>query len=147
MAWKSSTARLGPQKKSISEGRGTQLPCLQENRFLPGRRRGARQGRSLSSPEGILPRSLPWQRSYLPAALQSLRHLILVQTFVPTRPRKLTLWQLLDGSFPTCVSPLNWLMQQPSPPEGPPGQVHSTAWPSRCFTLPQVSDFSYLIHQ
>lgn len=45
-------------------------------------------------PEGSLPRSLPWQRSHLPVALQSLRELILAQTFVPTCPRKLTLWQL-----------------------------------------------------
>lgn len=146
MAWKSSSACLRLHKKSISEGRGTQLPCLQESRYFPSRWQGARQRRSLSSPEGSLPHGLPWQCSHLPTALQSLRVLLLVQSFVPAHPRKLTV-AAPNSSFPTYIFPPSRLMQQPAPPEGPPGQAHSMAWPSHCFTLPQVSDFSYLIHQ
>lgn len=45
------------------------------------------------------------------------------------------------GSFPGCASLLSWLPQQPSPPEGPPGQAQPVTWPSTVFHLPRLAIF------
>lgn len=124
--------------------------------------RGKRDTASLSDGEQVLPRpaasctagkqprqpqgASALQASHLPTALQSLQDLILVQTFVPARPRKMTLWQLQTAPslpmFPllpgSCSSHL--LLKD--------HQTRLTLWHGPvCFTLPQVTEFSYLIHQ
>lgn len=138
MAWKSSAARLGPHKNSISEGRGTQLPCLQESRYFPSWRRGARQGSSQGNPRGACPAALPGSAhpclQCCKASQSSFQ-----SRFVPAQPRKL--WQLQTAPSLAVLPVLGWLTQQPSPPEGPPGQAQAVAWPSTGFQLPRLTIF------
>lgn len=98
-------------------------------------------GQQPGQPEGSLPCSSPWQCSPLPAVLQSLPELIPEQICASTAQKAVAWWQLQPAPSLAVLPVLGWLTQQPSPPEGPPGQAQAVAWPSTGFQLPRLTIF------